>query len=241
VHILTLQPDEFAATVTVADESMQTDNGTLRNTKAAREWLAGLSADVTPITPGELATVEAMANAVVGHTACAKILADAPQREVTALWYEYTMSGKAVACKARADMLGASVIADLKTTAQIGGFSLRGIATAIARYNYHGQFGWYSRGFAKAGGQSGAGDVMRETWAWAFVDKNAPHDVVAAYADEAMIDEGIATALDAWDAYAKAIDCGEWPGIAPEAVTVSLPNWAFRNESTEDMGLEGLS
>ena len=86
-------------------------------------------------------------------------------------------------------------------------------------------------------------DYSALTWGWVFVQSSAPYDVIACEADDEMQDIGRWYAQNVWETYAAALDSGEWPGVEPECVTVSLPRWAVPVDNDDDDAdyLEGLS
>ena len=237
VHLAVLQHDVYAAETAEIPAEYITGSGTLSTAKKARDWMAEQSPDVTMMTQAERADVDGMASAVASHGPAAEMLRKCCGREVTAIWYETTPMGVRVACKARADAIGGGILADLKSMGGRKKFDPRGIASTIAEYGYAYQMGWYERGLIAAGGD----DFTSLDWGWVFVQSSAPYDVIAAVADDQMQDLGRWWAQSVWETYASALDSGEWPGVAPELMTVSLPRWAVPvdNEDSEDY-LEGL-
>ena len=234
VHIAVLQPHMYAADVAIIPAEFAVSTG-LSKKKPALEWASSIADGVTVITADEHATTQAIADAAAKHDAARTMLDRAKGREVTAIWREVTPQGVQVWCKARADFIGGDILGDLKTMGGRKRFDARGIASTIAEYQYHYQMGWYERGFIAAAAQSGSdADYTALDWAWVFVQSTAPHDAIACTADDEMQDIGRWYAQSAWETYASALDSDDWPGVAPECVTVSLPRWAVPVDDSDD-------
>ena len=241
VHVAVLQPDVYCEETATIPEEFATSTGLSRK-KPAQAWAQEfIAAGVTVITEAEDTKAQDIADAVSEHAPSVAMLERAAGREVTALWQETTPMGATVWCKARADFIGGGLLGDLKTTRETGKFSAAGMGGVIARFGYHFQMGWYSRGFASAAAQSETSDDHSALeWGWIFVQSEPPHDVIACEADDEMEDLGRWYAQSVWEEYAAALDSDDWPGVEPDLVTVSLPRWAVPQADKEDDYLEGM-
>ena len=244
VHVAVLQPQHADDELITAPDEHVTNSGALSGRKATLEWLSGIGRDATVLTARERLRVDGMAAAVASHNGATELLAECPDREVTAIWYEQLGDGSRIACKARADAAGEGMLADLKTWRPRGAFSADNFGREVHRFQYHAQLGWYERGFRRAALQAGIDDPLAnafEAWGWVVVDKRPPFDVLALDADGNMMEVGREMAREAFDVYEAALLSGEWPGINSGRCDVSLPPWAFDAlDSADDLDVEGF-
>jgi len=144
VHAAVLEPEAFARQY-VGEPDLDAIGGAKpRATKVYRELVAELEADgLTVLRGGEFLAVHQMKVAIEGHSEAAKLLARAPEREVTGLWQEE--GGRH--CRLRADLLGPGVLGDIKTTRSLAKYS----PWVITDLGYHIQAAWYVQGLAALG------------------------------------------------------------------------------------------
>lgn len=213
VHAAILEPDVWASRYVA-----QPDFGDMRTkvAKAARdEWLAALAPGVETLDAGEHALVERVARTVREHPAAAKILR-AGRREEVVTWTE---PGSGLACKSRLDFIGPAYVVDIKTTrAQ----TLRDIARDIASYLYHGQLAFYTDAAIESG------RIPRDCEGPYVIAAQTvePFDVVVGRLSPEDLHKGRALYRRLIDRYLACRAADWWPGLAPDVVTLRLPEWA---------------
>lgn len=244
LHLRVLQPEVYADSVAIVPAEHLTASGAMSRKAPALAWLADAEATAEAVLrPTEAEHVERLARAVAEHGAAAELMRECPWREVTAVWHEPTPAGLIV-CKARADLLGPSMLADLKTWSPRSGLSAHAFGREVWSRSYHAQLAWYSRGIEAAQVQAlPHGDLMADPSRLGFVvvDKGGPGDVMACTLDADAEEAGRQDAQAAFDALVAALERDEWPGQQPDRVVVSLPRYAFANDNNaDDLGLDGL-
>jgi hypothetical protein len=94
----------------------------------------------------------------------------------------------------------------------------------IARYGYHHQAEWYSRGVALATGVPVAGFIF------AFVESTYPFGCSVFELDPQAYEVARRDNREALDLYARCEHADSWPSYSPEVEYVSLPRWAGGDE-----------
>jgi len=238
-HLRILQPEVYRESVAVVPDEHLTPSGGLSRKAAALTWRANAKAThEAVITPAEEAEIVAWARLVEAHAGAQAMMREAPAREVVAVWHEDDGHGGVIVCKARADLLGHDLLADLKTWSPRSGLSARAFGAECWRRMYHAQLGFYSRGFERAGLDRGPWIEQR---GFIVIDKGGGGDVAALDCDEDMVAAGDADAEAALDALRDALAADSWPGALPERCKVSLPAYAYESDNDADsLGLVGL-
>ena len=238
-HLRILQPEVYRESVAVVPAEHLTPSGGLSRKAAALDWRAEAEAThEAVITPAEEAEIVGWARLVEAHEGARAMMREATAREVVAVWHEDDGHGGIIVCKARADMLGPSLIADLKTWQPRGGFSVRAFGRECWHRAYHAQLGFYSRGFQRAGFALGEWFSNR---GFVVVCKSGGGDVAALMCDEDMCAAGDVDADMALDVLRDALSTGQWPGALPGIGTVSLPAYAYESDDDANgLGLAGL-
>jgi len=240
IHLAVLQPDVYAASLTVAPPELTTASGALSASRAAVAWLAEVPPSATVLAAGEAAEIDAIAAAVAAHPAASALLAtpdlvaEEPIHWDEHVWLGGGLDEVVIACKARPDLASAGgtdtggVVVDLKSTATRADhpLSIGGLSATMARLAYHGQLAWYARGLAAVGRP-----VARRVIVWA--QKSAPYDVVCTTLAEGACEIGDALAEQCLCAYATCVARGEWPGVAAADVTLDLPRWAYGGDGDD--------
>lgn len=244
VHLAVLQPHAYDAAVQIIPDDYMTASGKRSTSKAAKAWYATVDPSVTLITQREHDACVAMAEAVAMANQASAILTESVDREVTAICQLVTPQGQVVMAKARADLIGPTILADLKSDENWKGFDLRRVVSRIIELDYHGQMGWYEKVFDLAADQTEDERVLNgcHSWGWIFAHKKPPYDVIAGRASADLQDLGRWRADEAWERYAEALDTGIWPGVEPEEVTFEAPRWARPREddAVESLGIIGI-
>lgn len=184
-------------------------NGAM-STKEARAWKAEQQAAGIPVvSAGELALIDAMAEAVLRHSLAKKLFERAGRAEVS-VFAEHL----GVKNRARFDYLpdDGGIAVDLKTTVDA---SPAGFAKSAANFGYHIQRGHYIDVLSRAVGR----DVEM---LFVTVEKDAPHLVGVHQLNQEFADMGAAEALEARDVYKRCIETGDWPGY-PEKINLLPP------------------
>ena len=238
-HLRILQPEVYRESVAVVPDEHLTPSGGLSRKAAALHWRAEAEAThEAVITPAEEAEIVAWARLVEAHAGARAMMREASAREVVAVWHEDDGHGGIIVCKARADLLGHDLLADLKTWSPRSGLSARAFGAECWRRMYHAQLGFYSRGFERAGLERG---LWTERRGFIVVDKNGGGDVAALDCDGDMVAAGNADAEAALDALRAALAADSWPGALPERCSLSLPAYAYESDNDADsLGLVGL-
>lgn len=210
IHCYALERDEFRDRYAVAP-----DFGDGR-TKAAKEAKAAFQADLGSrelITQKHWETIRGCGEALAAHKVARKLLEGKHEHIVT-----WTHAATGIACKGRLDVVGSRVV-DLKTHSAD---SVRQIFADANKWLYHGQGAWYHDGACLAGLLSHSDELPANVW----VQNKRPFDVVCAEMEEETYQAGL-------DLYERLLvqyqGCAEsrwWPGMAPEMIRWTLPNWA---------------
>jgi hypothetical protein len=215
-HLAFLEPDQFAARVTVIDAA------DWRGKLAQAERDAARAAGRIPLLRGQLATIEAMRAAIAGHGVARGAFVGG-EAELTLVWRDKETG---LWLKARPDYLGpnAAWLADLKTTA-----NAEPMAFARHAYDlgYHAQAAWYLDGLRAL-----TGAAPSALW-FVVVERDAPHAVTVAAFDEDAIEAGRVLNRRAVRLFAQCLERGEWSGYrhadTPDrdrAFVLELPAWA---------------
>jgi PDDEXK-like domain of unknown function (DUF3799) len=219
VHMAVLEPELYAATY--CDEpDLDAIGGTRpRATKAYREQLDELAqGGQLVLKPDVRFQVEAMAACVRAHPMAAKLLSRAPERELTLVW---DRDGRA--CRGRADMLGAGVLADLKTTRSLARFN----PFELTRFGYYRQAAHYRDGLKRLGRP--VDHVLLVA-----VESVAPFDVGVFALDQPSLYYG---EHECEQLYARLADCeasGKWPGQYPDVAIARITDQLAADMSAED-------
>lgn len=214
-HCATLEPLHFDERYVVGPA------GVNKNTK---EWKAFVAAAAPRqvITAKQYAIAHGQAASLRALPAVAEIL-DGGECEVSAYWID---KATGVLCRCRPDCMNrtfgtpespAVMLLDVKTTADASSEAVR---NTIARYGYHHQAEWYSRGIAQATGLPVAGFVF------AFVEQAYPFACTVREIDPESYDVARRENRQALETFAYCERMQTWPSYPSDVEFVSLPRWA---------------
>lgn len=206
VHTAALEPELFdlAYVLEPDPETVAPGAAKPRATKAYRSAVEALEESGRKVLRGDtMEQIRLMAISVRTHPHAAKLLERAPEREVTVLWYEYGRR-----CRARADLLGDGLLADLKTTRDLSRFN----PWAISDLGYYRQAAWYQRGLAAHG------KTIKHSFLVA-VESSPPYDVGVFVLDPTAIEFGHAECEHLLRVLAECEETKNWPGMYPDVVS----------------------
>lgn len=218
LHAAVLEPDVFGMEYALEPLDVAPMNAKPRATNAYKEAVAEMEGrGLTVLREDTLAQVEAMAAAVMEHPKAAKLLAKAPERELTMIW---NRDGRI--CRGRADLLGEVVLGDLKTTRSLRKFS----PWAITEYGYHRQAAHYVGGLAQLG-------RTIERVMWIVVESSPPYDVGVFELDLPSLTLGH---VQCDRLFEKLADCereDRWPGMFEDVQIASVSDAALATMDDE--------
>ncbi len=216
-HTAVLEPDLFDQQFIVG---ISVDRRT-KDGKAAWAEFEAKAAGRTIISAGDHDMIRRMADAVHAHPAARELLS-VGKAERSAYW---TDPHTGALCKCRADWLrDDGIVADLKTSlsAAPGAFS-----RSCASLRYHVQNAYYLDGLRLAG-------VAAEHFAFIAVEKAPPYAVAVYVLEPAAIELGRVAYRRNLDLYAQCTERNVWPGYGDKVQTLTLPAWAFNQESFDE-------
>ena len=214
-HCATLEPAAFPLRYLVGPEV---------KTRAAKAWKEAVAANPgrVLITPREYATAQGQAASLRRLDAVAEIL-EGGECEVSGFWVD---PATGLRCRCRPDCANRefgtvheplAMLLDVKSTVDA---SRAGAKLAIARFGYHHQCEWYSRGYAAASGVRVAGFIF------AFVESEYPFAASVLELDLEAWEIATRENRDTLDQLARCRREGYWPGYSPEVENIGLPRWA---------------
>ena len=218
MHAAILEPEEFEARYAVFDGR--------RGTKAHQEWRAE-HIGVTDLKPDEWDQVMGAAGAV--HRSrqgrLARRILRHSRKEVTLQW---TDSDTRIRCKARPDIVGPTILADLKTTSSVDPRKFGRLAGDMV---YHGKMAFAAMGLREIGHP-----VERVTII--AVEQKPPHDVGVfdvCPGDLERSEQHVANLLQ------ELKTCRRrriWPGRCENTQVLDLPPWLFESDNDiSDLGM----
>lgn len=213
-HCAVLEPAEF-------DQRYAVGPAVARYTK---EWKDFVKRETTRqvISPKQYAIAQGQAAALRAIPTVAEIL-EGGESEVSVYWHDKPTG---VLCRARPDCMNrtfgppgapAIMLLDVKTTTDA---SKAAVSQKIARYGYHHQAEWYSRGVAQATGLPVVGFVF------AFVESAWPFACSVFELDPEAYEVARRENRSALEQFARCEQTKTWPSFSSEVEYVSLPRWA---------------
>lgn len=223
VHTCILEPERWNADYTVYPGK----------TRRGKEWDAFKAAHegMTILTKDQAHDALAIKRAVFANKTAARYLENG--------WSELTLTwGDPVTgfpCKARIDRYaevdGKRYIVDVKTARDVGARAFGGVA---ARYGYHGQLAWYTRG-AKANGLRIDGHKI------IAVESDAPHDVAVFDVDEDTIYAGEEECAQLVERVRACFIANDWRGQYDGEEPLQMPAWWYADDvDADELGLTNL-
>jgi exodeoxyribonuclease VIII len=210
VHLATLQPDVFDATIVIAPECD-------KRTKEGKEIWAAFQSSLKPgqeaITAkdGDLITNVSIAAKDALDKLCSQLDAVVECVEVP---LEGSINGTLIKGRLDAVLLakdGKRYVVDVKTTQDAGAESF---GRDIANFKYYLQQAWYTT-LAKADG-----------FYFIAVEKDAPNEWAIYTLDEAGHTKGVALMLSAVETFRQCNTFKQFPGYPKDILTLALPKWA---------------
>ncbi len=217
-HCATLEPAEF-------DRRYVVGPAINKNTNTWKEFVRA-NASRQVIDPQQYAVAYAQAASLRAVPAVAEIL-DGGECETSAYWIDRATG---VLCRCRPDCMNATfgtpeapavMLLDVKTTQDASRAAVR---NTIARYGYHHQAEWYSRGIAQATGLPVAGFIF------AFVETVYPFACSVYEIEPEAYETARRENRETLEQFARCQREGVWPGYSQEVEFVSLPRWAGGSE-----------
>jgi len=211
-HCFILDPDEFARQFVCYGKR-----------RAGKKWEAFEAAHSSQTILNETEYYRALniANAAGGHPLAREYLGPG-LKEAVFTWKDKVTG---TMCKGRIDHAGTHLV-DVKTCAQV---EPRLFLNQSARLGYHAQIAFYYDGIRANGVRVAPEPVI------IAVESVEPHDVVVYAVPDHVLEAGR-------DEYRRLLallehcrKTDEWPGIAPDALSLDLPAWA------DDSGPLGLT
>ena len=234
-HAAILEPDVFDRDCVIVPAEFVTGSGGLSSSKKATAWLEEAGSPDLLLTEAEWDNACRMVDAVYTHPTASEWMRQSTIREQAVFWTD-TIDG--IECKAKPDLVapGLGMMIDLKRKTPRGGINtVRSCVSELVSRHYIGQLGYYLRGWL-----SDLERVHLDRIGWIFVTPSAPYDVICVYADEEMLGYGAELAEKALRVYADGLTTGDWHGVAPLPVEVSLPAYLRDDGDVADLGLTGL-
>jgi hypothetical protein len=209
-----------AGVIAYPDEHL-TPSGNVSTKAATVAWATEQrAAGLTPVSPDQIARVDAMAEAVLGHTD-ARVILTGGDPEVSLIWDDPDTGAR---CRGRIDYVrNEGLLVDLKTAESPRPATWGGVS---ARLRYPEQRIHYGEGWRVLTGSA-------PRFLQVVVDKVPPHLVFVAEFDEPTQDKAAENVRWAIDAYAKAQASGEWPRLADGIHRISAPRWYLNDENEE--------
>lgn len=210
IHAATLEPHVFEATYGVYDGK--------RGTNAYAEWQEDNPGRID-LKPDEweqvLGAAHAVRRALQGKQA--RRILRVCKAEVTLRWTDPTTRTR---CKARPDLVGPGVLADLKSTGSVDEHTFGRLSGDMG---YHGKMAFASLGLEALGRYPAAVFIIA-------VEQTAPHDVAVFELDAATRDRAesdVAHYLRTLQACRRA---KRWPGRYQNVMRLDIGDWNFEPE-----------
>lgn len=196
-----------------------TPSGNVSTKKATEDWATEQRAQgLAPVSPHDLVSVDAMAEALLAHTDARHVLETVTGREVSAFT---NIDG--VNVKARFDIYDGVNAADLKTSRDA---SPKGFNTAVGRHGYHIQDQWYREAHTNITGTD------LEQFSFLVVETTAPYLVGVYTLDFMWEDIAKERTKQARDLWKHCTETGEWAGYS--SATLTPPTWAVFEADEEE-------
>lgn len=235
IHCAILEPEKYAKTwlvPNICNVPLKSSGGMCRNpgTKLHQGyWYCGthikqyvepgdecpIPEGIEPMTSDDAEIVRLCAESVRAHKVAAKILSGGAAEQ----GIEWTDEETGIECRGRLDYLTPGAVVDLKTTRRE---TVREFERDVAAHLYHGQVAWYHAGAIRAG------RIPQDAALPYIVSASTaePYDVAVYQLSRASFEAGRILARDLLTRYDRCVKSGMWPGIAPDLVTMELPDWS---------------
>lgn len=235
-HTFILEPEEFINRyVTIPEDAPKRPSITQRNAaKPSASTLEAIdfwdkfeaeSAGKEIIDLDDLATLNAMAEALKNDPAASALLGGSPGRaEMSAYWVD-PRTGLLLRCRPdywRED----GILVDLKTTIDA---SLAEFSRSVVKWRYHVQAPFYLDGTNEAITQSGAQIERPTQFVFVAQEKKPPFAVACYVLDDEGLRIGRAEYRADLDRLAECKASDVWPGYGSKIQQISVPVWYSKN------------
>jgi hypothetical protein len=219
VHCAVLEPEKFA---TFYVQRPDVDGRTKEGKAARAEFEASLSPEHVIISAADAEMIAGIARSLAQSATFASLVEGAAFElaafSPTVVEYGHEQSryaGKShVIRKAKADLINATCIADLKTCEDANDFQ-----RSIVRYDYHVSAAYYLDVFSEVLGEE------IHNFVWIAVEKKPPYGVRFYVASSNMLKIGRQKCHQALATYAQCEATGIWPCYSDEFVDIDLPSY----------------
>lgn len=200
--------------------------------RAGNEWKAFVQANRGKIIikRDQLDIAEKIRDRCQSHPAIRAILKEVTHTEVSLRWdYQCTRSRYSLKCKGRPDLLTASRIPDVKTTANLDDDAR---ARTIERLGYDVSAAAYQLGV----------HALTSEWrqpVLIWVCTEPPHDAIVRTLEDDWLNRGADRWIDAIEAIAVATNTNEYPGMDEHEGPEVMPPWL--GGDINSLGLVGLA
>lgn len=197
-------------------EEHLTPSGNVSTKAATIAWAdEARAAGLTPVSPGEVAAVEAMSESVLAHPKAREIFEAPGDRELSVF---SEIDGVPVRARLDAFVPGDRPTGvDLKTTRKTA--DAEGFGREAADLGYHVQEAWYRAALSAEG-------TTLARFLFVVVEKEPPYLVGVNELDVIFQEMGKAAAAEARRRYRHGVETGEWPGYSTEIELAAPPAWA---------------
>lgn len=193
-------------------EEHLTPSGNVSTKAATVAWAEEQrAAGLVPVSPADVAAVDAMAEAVLSHPKAREILELDGHREVSVF---NEVDG--VPTRARLDVLAGDVGADLKTTRKKA--HAEGFSRESGELKYFVQETWYRDALSAEG-------IELSRFVFIAVEKTPPYLVGVNEHDIIFREMGKTAASEARARYRHGVENNDWPGYSEEIELASPPAW----------------
>lgn len=210
-HCLILEPSTVATRYAVKPEGLD------GRTKDGKAWIASVAPGLEVVSVAQMAAAARQADAVRELPQVAELLSKG-EAEVSAFWLD---DDTGTHCKCRPDWVSPAgdgvILVDVKTTQDA---SPTGFARSVAKFGYHLQTEWYTRGYERASGLRVLGFVF------AVVEADWPHAAAAYMLDDDAMTRAAAENRRLLSLYTDCAERNDWPAYGREIQPLSLPAWA---------------
>jgi hypothetical protein len=216
-----------AGVVAYPDEHL-TKSGNVSTAAATVAWAeVQRTAGLTPISPKDMAAVDAMAESVLAHPVARELLEQEGNAEASVF---ATDPDTGVRMRARFDFLPNFMqdnpcTVDLKTTAKSA--APEEFAKTVAGFGYHIQQEWYLHAYGIA-----AGDFTARM-KFVVVETAAPYLVGVYELAPEFAELALARVRKALATYKVCADANIWPGYPHDTDPLQPPNWLIYQEGIE--------
>lgn len=186
----------------------------------------GLTPEDTELSADDLATVEAMRDAILEHPAGRWLFEGGHMHQAVERSFWWVDPATGVPCRCRPDFMCWTneygwVVADPKSTRDA---SFYGFRREVAKWSYHMQDAFYRDGISQVLGQPVGKFVFLAA------DKSAPHNAACYELEPEGVEQGRAAYRYALEQYADWLtNDNHWPGYGDGATfvqTMNVPGWA---------------